>query len=103
MAASFKAHDGSKISDGDQVTLLLRYGDYTEDHERAHPEYAKAGEPVGVKVSGIVREFDHVERVYDEEHIAIGKSSEKRWEIVTDDLQHPAVGFLPENVLARLS
>jgi len=101
MATSFKAKDGSTVSDGDQVTLLLRYGDYTEDHERAG--HGTAGEPVGVKVSGTVREFDHVERVYDEEHIAIGKSSEKRWEIVTDDPQHPAVGFLPENVLARLS
>ena len=83
MAASFKAQDGQIVSDGDVVTLTLRKGDSE------------------IEQTGTVRRFDHVERVYDEEGIAIGKTSEERWEISTDDPQHPAVGFLLENVLTR--
>lgn len=84
MAASFKTQDGKTVRDGDVVTLSLRKG--TSEIEQ----------------TGKVRRFDHVERVYDEEGIAVGKTSEERWEISTDDPQHPAVGFLPENVLTKI-
>ena len=85
MATSFKAGDGAKISDGDKGTFSLRKGELT------------------IEVKGTIRRFDHVERVYDEEHIAVGKTTEERWEIVTGDPAYPAVGILPENVLAKLS
>ena len=39
------------------------------------------------EVKGTVRSFE--------------QDGETRWEIVTDDDQWPAVGFLPENVLTR--
>lgn len=82
--ASFKTNDGQTVSDGEAVTLELRKGE------------------LSITVTGTVRQFDHVERVYDDEGIAIGKTSEPRWEISTDDPQHPAIGFLLENVLTRL-
>ena len=83
MATSFKARDGSVIKDGETATLKLAY-DYEE-----------------VVATGVVRAFEHVERVYDDEGIAVGKTSEVRWEISTDDPQHPAIGFLPSNVLTK--
>jgi hypothetical protein len=110
MATSFKARDGTKISDGDTGTFELAHGYYAEVHERVsqsnredYPVPVKAGDPVIVRVTGTIHRFDHVERVYDEEHIAVGKTTEERWEIVTDDPNYPAVGITPENVLARLS
>ncbi len=81
--AGFKTKDGTPVKDGEQTTLVLMY-DYEE-----------------VEVTGTVSQFDHVERVYDEEGIAVGKTTEKRWEVVTDDPHNPAVGFLPENVKTK--
>ncbi len=98
-AGTFKTQDGTKITDGDEVTLVLLYdgGELLDD----------AGNPVReryaeVEATGTVRQFDHVERKYDEEGIAVGKTTTKHWEISTADPQHPAVGFLPENVKTRL-
>ena len=103
MAASFKTQDGTTVSDGDTVTLVLRKGDYNEDHERAG--IGKAGEPVKIEVTGTVRTFDHLEPTYEVDpdfgRVMVGKTSEPKWEISTDDPQHPAIGFLPENVLTR--
>ncbi len=82
--ASFKTQDGTAIKDGDSVEIVLMYG-LSEVNQK-----------------GIVRQFDHVERVYDDEGIAVGKTSEPRWEISTDDPQHPAIGFLPENVKTKI-
>lgn len=50
-------------------------------------------------ISGKVQSFEHVERIYDEEHIAVGKTSETRWEILTNDPTYSAIGFLPESVI----
>jgi len=83
MAKTIKAKDGSEITDGDKTTLTLLHG----TTERV--------------VGGTVRAFEHVERVYDEEGIAVGKTSETKWEVLTGDPQYPAVGFLPESVLTR--
>lgn len=82
--SSFTARDGTEIEDGEAGTFSLAHGSET------------------IEVAGTVRRFDHVERVYDEEGIAVGKTSEERWEIVTGDPTYPAVGIRPENVLARL-
>jgi hypothetical protein len=84
MPASFKTRDGTKVADGDEVTLVLMY-DYEE-----------------VEATGTVRQFEHVERKYDAEGIAVGKTSENRWELVTDDAHHPAIGFVPENVKTKI-
>jgi hypothetical protein len=89
MAASFKARDGKAVTDGQKTTLTLVKGS-EETHDYSERE-----------VKGTVRAFEHVERVYDEEGIAIGKTSETKWEITTGDPVYPAVGFLPENVLTR--
>jgi len=97
--ASFKTRDGKVVRSGETVTLVLRKGDYNADHERAG--IGKEGDPVKIEVTGVVSQFEHVERVYDDEHIAVGKAIEPKWEISTDDPQHPAIGFLPENVLTR--
>jgi hypothetical protein len=83
MAKTVKTQDGSVITDGEKVTLTLRHG----ETERV--------------VKGVVRAFEHVERVYDDEGIAVGKTSEIKWEVLTGDPQYPAIGFLPENVLTR--
>lgn len=99
MADTFQTRDGQPVEDGETATFSLRYGDYTV--ENAELAEALIGDPVVVKLTGTVRAFDQVERVYDEEGIAIGKTSERRWEILTGDPQHPAVGFLPENVLTK--
>jgi hypothetical protein len=84
MADNFKTQDGQTVSDGDKARLVLMY-----DYE-------------AVEAVGTVRRFEQVERVYDEEGIAVGKTSTKHWEIVTGDAHHPAIGFLPENVKTRL-
>ncbi len=84
MAASFKTKDGTVVKDGDKGTFSLAKGTST------------------IEVEGTIRHFNHIERVYDEEGIAVGKTSEERWEITTGDPQYPAVGVLPENVLGRL-
>lgn len=81
MADSFKARDGSEIADGDSGTYELAY------------------DTASVLVTGTIRKFDHVERVYDDEGIAVGKTSEPRWEILTDDPMWTAVGIKPENVI----
>jgi len=89
MAASFKTQDGKTITDGSTVTLILRKG---------------ASE---ITQRGTVRAFDHIEPVYEDDpdlgRIVTGKTKEPKWEISTDDPQHPAVGFLPENVLSTES
>jgi len=72
---------------------------YNDDHERLG--YGKSGESVERIVKGTIRAFEHVERVYDDEGIAVGKTSETKWEILTGDPHYPAVGFLPENVLTK--
>ncbi len=86
MATSFKAKDGKTIRDGDTVTLVLRKGE------------------LEIRQRGTVRAFDHVEPVYKDDpdvgRIVVGKTSDQKWEISTDDPQHPAIGFLPENVLS---
>jgi hypothetical protein len=89
MAASFKTRDNKTVKDGESVSLVLVKGSVeTNDYSER-------------TVTGVVRQFEHVERVYDGEGIAVGKTSEVRWEISTDDPQHPAIGFLPSNVLTK--
>ena len=85
------------IKDGATGTFVLRHGEYVP--ENAYNSGGQAGEPVKIEVRGTARRFEQVERVYDEEGIAIGKTTEFHWEIVTGDPVYPAVGFLPENVL----
>lgn len=97
MTTTFEARDGAIVSDGAALSLTLRHGEYDEEHERRG--VGKAGDPVEVAVRGVVRRFEQVERVYDEEGIAVGKRVEVHWEVVTGDPRCPAVGFLPENVL----
>ena len=87
MPVTCETLDGKLITDGAYAELTLSKGFGVGYSERV--------------VKGIVRAFEHVERVYDDEGIAIGKVSEIRWEISTDDPQHPAIGFLPENALTR--
>ena len=99
MSLTFETKDGKTVRDGQKTTLTLRKGDYAEVHEEAG--LGVAGEPVKIEATGTVRAFEHIERVYDEEGIAVGETSETRWEISTDDPQHPAIGFLPENALTR--
>jgi hypothetical protein len=41
-----------------------------------------------VTATGVVRAFKD-------------ENGETRWEISTDDPQHPAIGFLPQNVLTK--
>lgn len=84
MAKTCQAQDGAIITDGEAAELVLLHG----ETER--------------RVSGIVHVFEQHERVYDEEHIAVGKTSEFHWEILTGDPQYPAIGFLPENVLTLI-
>lgn len=88
------AQSGQVIADGDQVTVVLARGKKTPDDTRnPNGDYSER------TVVGTVRAFDHVERVYDEEHIAVGKTSEVKWEILTGDQSYPAIGFTPESVL----
>lgn len=86
--ASFKTRNGESVEDGAKVTLVLMYGD------------------LEVTAKGVVRQFDHIEPVYEDDpdlgRIVTGKTSEPRWEISTDDPQHPAIGFLPENVKTKI-
>lgn len=82
--ASFKAQDGSSIKDGDVVRLRVQKGGSE------------------LELQGVMHAFDHVERVYDGEGIAVGKTSELRWELLTGDPHHPAIGLLPEHVLTLL-
>lgn len=98
MAGSFKARDGKTIKNGDEGTFQLAKGVYARVHEQQG--MGLVGEPVIVEVTGTIRHFDQIDRVYDEEHIAVGKRTEEHWEIVTDDPNYPAVGVRPENVLA---
>lgn len=87
--ASFKTQAGKIVKDGDTVTLTLRKGS------------------LEITQHGTVRAFDHIEPVYEDDpdlgRIVTGKTKEPKWEISTDDPQHPAVGFLPENVLSSES
>lgn len=85
----FKARDGKIVSDGQKTTLTLCRGS------------AEKGDYSEQEVKGVVRSFEQVERVYDEEGIAVGKTTEMHWEISTGDPMYPAIGFLPENVLTR--
>ena len=80
MARKFTTIDGKSVTDGATVRLTVLKGENELTYK------------------GTVRAFDHVERVYDDEGIAIGKTSEERWEISTTDPMHPAIGLVPENV-----
>ena len=92
MATSFTTSNDVTVNDGDEITLVLLY---------------RGGEDqvAEVEVTGTVHRFDHVEPVYADDpdfgRIISGKTSEERWELLTDDPQYPAIGFLPENVLVR--
>ncbi len=94
--ATFKTQDGDKVSDGEEATLVLVYDGGID------PTGIRAERYAYVEAAGTVRQFEQVERVYDEEGIAVGKTSEKHWELVTDDAKHPAIGFLPENVKTKI-
>ena len=87
--ASFKTSNGKTVKDGAEVELVFLY--------RGSGDVADAE----VVRRGTVRRFEQVERVYDDEGIAVGKTTEERWELLVDDPEHPAVGILPENVLVR--
>lgn len=80
---ALKAADGRSVRDGEQVTVTLqRPGGATRT------------------VTGRVRAFEEAGpcptcgRPLDE-------AGELRWEIETDDPAYPAIGFLPEHLLAR--
>jgi hypothetical protein len=92
--AKIKLADGKTIKDGDKVILVL----WSAEHRNA-----VTGEPETIEktVQGTVHSFVQVERVYDKEGIATGKTSETRWELLTDDPNYPAIGFLPENVKTK--
>lgn len=89
-----------KPKDGESGTFTLQHGVYEKVHE-GQQDGGSAGDPVLLKVTGTIRRFEQVERVYDEEGIAVGKRTEEHWEIVTGDPHEPAVGFLPEHLLSR--
>jgi len=96
--ASFKALDGTSVSDGDTVTLRLFKGTDTPmvatgGGELPHGDYSES------ELTGTVRAFDHIDRIFDEEGYAVDKKVTASWEISADDPQHSAIGFLPERVL----
>jgi hypothetical protein len=76
-AITSKTRDGKLITDGAYAELTLLHGERSEIEHGAYERTLK----------GIVRAFD--------------QDGETRWEISTDDPQHPAIGFLPESVLTR--
>jgi len=86
---TFQTQDGQTVKDGDEVTLTLAKGNTDNGDYSEHT------------LTGIVRAFEHVEYVYDDKGIATGQTSETRWEISTNDPQHPAIGIVTENVLTR--
>lgn len=95
--STFKTRDGQTVKPGSKGTFTLRHGEYNAEHERYG--HGIAGQPVLNEVTGQANLREQVERVYDNEGIAIGKISEFHWEVLTGDPVYPAVGFLPENVL----
>lgn len=90
---------GGKLESGKRYKLTLSKGSREPRVERLHLPEGEQGDYSEATLTGTVRVFDHVERVYDEEGIATGKKSEVRYELVTDNGQWSAVGFLPENVV----
>jgi hypothetical protein len=95
------------FKDGDKGTFSVAHGYYAPIHETVsqtnredYPEPVKAGDPVIIKVTGTLRRIDHVERVYDDEGIAVGKTTTEFWEIQTGDPTYPAVGVRPEDILS---
>jgi hypothetical protein len=70
-----------QFTDGDRATLALRPGAYPEDH----PDPELRGQPIERSVTGVVRSFE--------------QEGETRWEISTDDPQHPAIGFVPDTAV----
>lgn len=60
----------------------------------------KQGDYSESTLKGKVRSFEQVERIYDKDGIAVDKTIEVHWEMLTDDPIYPAVGFLPENVVS---
>jgi len=84
--ASITDSNGRVVNDGDKVELVLRDGLVGWN----------AGQPIiGPRsVAGVVRSFEQVDRIYDEEGIAVGKTKNVFWEVVTGDAQYPAVGIV---------
>jgi beta-lactam-binding protein with PASTA domain len=83
--STFSTKDGQSVADGDTVTLTLSKGssearpDTLTGESRA--DYSERS------ITGTVRSFE--------------QDGETRWEISTDDPQHPAIGFLPGNALTK--
>jgi hypothetical protein len=70
-----------KAKNGARATLELRPGAHPDDH----PDPELRGKPIARSVTGVIRSFE--------------QDGETRWEISTDDPQHPAVGFDPETAV----
>lgn len=87
--AKIKLANGKYIADGDEVTLTL----WTATHLNA---VTRATEEISKTISGTVHSYEQVERIYDDEGIAVGKTTETHWELLTGDPNYPAIGFLPE-------
>lgn len=54
-------------------------------------------------VEGEIRSFtpeDDAIAILEAQLAALKKANETRWEVVTGDERHPAVGFLPEHVVS---
>jgi hypothetical protein len=92
--AKIKLADGKMVADGDEVTLIL----WSAEHRNA---VSGQQETIEKTAHGIVHSFEQVDRVYDNEGIATGKTSETRWELLTGDPAYPAIGFLPESVKTK--
>jgi hypothetical protein len=84
--STFETQDGKTIKDGQKVSLRVGKGDPTVR------ETTLGGAPTHdyseSVITGTVRSFE--------------QDGETRWEVVTDDAQYPAIGFLPKNVLTKV-
>lgn len=73
------------MQDGDVIKLKLRPG----AHSDTHPDPALRGKQFDRSVTGPVRSFV--------------QDGETRWEVLTGDPQHPAIGFIPDEAEFELA
>jgi hypothetical protein len=98
--ADFTTPDGKIVSSGKTYTLTLFKG-VDKPFTRPDGTVQEHGDYSERKVKGLVAAYEHVDRVFDDEGYAVDKIITVVWEISQDDQEHPAIGFLPENVLTR--
>lgn len=78
----------SKLVHGKHVEIVVSQGsEETQDYSER-------------TLAGTLNNFEQIDRVYDEEGIAVGKNVTKHWELLTVNPTYPAVGIVPENVIS---